>query len=50
MNELAHEATLNEVTDEIDEIFQDEFNPELFYKALSNALNQLEDMAAAEAA
>ncbi len=28
--------------EELEELLQEEFNPELFYKALSNALQQLE--------
>lgn len=34
----------------LEEILEEEFNPELFYTALSNALAQLEQHSAAEAA
>lgn len=34
----------------LEEFLAEEFNPELFYKALSNALEQLEHIDAAEAA
>ena len=34
----------------LEEILEEEFNPELFYTALSNALAQLEQRDAAEAA
>ena len=34
----------------LEEFLAEEFNPELFYKALSNALQQLEHIDAAEAA
>lgn len=34
----------------LEEILEEEFNPELFYKALSNALAQLENYNSAEAA
>ena len=36
--------------DALEEYLAEEFNPELFYKALSNALQQLEQLDAAEAA
>ncbi len=34
----------------LEEFLQEEFNPELFYKALSNALAQLDQFEGAEAA
>ena len=34
----------------LEEILEEEFNPELFYTALSNALAQLKQSSAAEAA
>ena len=36
--------------DALEEFLAEEFNPELFYKALSNALKQLEHLEAEEAA
>ncbi|MEM7078963.1 MAG: hypothetical protein AAF513_10070 [Pseudomonadota bacterium] len=36
--------------EEIEEILAEEFNPELFYKALRNALSQLDQHDEAEAA
>ena len=36
--------------DALEEFLAEEFNPELFYKALSNALRQLEHIEAEEAA
>jgi MFS family permease len=46
MNEEANEVEL----EDIEELLQEEFNPELFYKALSNALEQLQQIATSEAA
>jgi len=40
MNDLQTELDL----DEIEEMLEEEFNPELFYRALSNALEQLEHL------
>ncbi|MEE4282122.1 MAG: hypothetical protein V2I41_09260 [Pseudomonadales bacterium] len=34
----------------LEEMLEEEFNPDVFYKALSNALAQLEHFSAAEAA
>lgn len=34
----------------LEEMLEEEFNPDVFYKALSNALAQLEQFSAAEAA
>ncbi|MEM9623363.1 MAG: hypothetical protein AAF993_17060 [Pseudomonadota bacterium] len=38
MSDVQHELD----SQELQELLQEEFNPELFYKALSNALAQLE--------
>ena len=32
--------------EDLEELLEEEFNPELFYKALSNALEQLEHLGA----
>ena len=36
--------------EELEELLQEEFNPDLFYKALNNALEQLENYQEVEAA
>jgi hypothetical protein len=46
MDESAHEEELNEN----EEFAHDEFDPDRFYKALSNALVQLHDLDTSEAA
>ena len=40
MNNLNDELELSD----LEELLEEEFNPELFYKALSNALAQLEQL------
>ena len=46
MNDLREELEL----EALEEMLEEEFNPDLFYKALTNALSQLEHYNAAEAA